>query len=113
MKSLLLSVISNNIISIGSIFLLLYALAPEPLPHWKDLVFYNLILHWGIGAFSYLFSPQIGLYSSDDPEVIKTITLVDQTASVLLDKMRFMDNLSFCFRLFISGLPSLFILFSV
>lgn len=113
MKSLLLSIILNNVISISCIWLLLYAKAIEPLPHWSDLIFYNLLMHWGIAVFAYLFSPEIGLGSSEDIEVTKTSTMIDQTASVFVDKIRFIDNLAFCFRLFISGLPSLFILFSM
>ncbi len=75
--------------------------------HTIDLVFLNLLLHWGLAGLLFVHAPDVGSTPSDENETLIASSMVEKELVEKIDTQRWYSNLSFCLTLLITGLPSL------
>lgn len=73
---------------------------------WSDYAFYIFMLLWGMAALFFLFPSSCGTTQSNNHIDHVMESMVNNTASDLIDNERFNINSYLCLKLFLSGIPS-------
>ncbi|PNH89119.1 hypothetical protein C1M56_06635 [Vibrio diazotrophicus] len=108
MGSILKFVLINNVLSIAIVVMIEKLTFFFGIRYLSDYAFYVLVLQWGMAVLFFLYPPG-GLGQSDDLADSITSSMVDGSATDLVDDDRYSKNTVFCLKLFISGIPSFLI----
>lgn len=106
LKKLFTFILLSNAISAFVIIIVDSSTSIFGIKFWSDYMFYIFMLLWGMAALFFLFPPSLGTTQSNNHIDHVMESMVDNTASDLIDNERFNINSYLCVKLFLSGIPA-------